>query len=126
FAAGTNFYRYAGNGAVNFVDPSGLRDIFIVIWNRQIAGEDHSVGHVVALEMNGDVILSQFPTPHASSGKNTRSPDWADTYMREGRDPDDVFIVHVPNDDAFDGIVLDRLNRPTWNWLPTNDKETNC
>lgn len=124
FGGGANFYAYVANDPIAYADPLGLRDVYVVIWNRQLVG-GNSVGHVAVMETDGTIILSQFPTPHASTGKNTLL-DWLDTYNREGRDPDKAFLVRVPNDKAFDAAVLDELNKDTWNWFPTNGNQTNC
>jgi hypothetical protein len=75
--------------------------------------------------MNGSVILSQFPDPQGAKGANV-TLDWQQTVAREGRDPDRIFKVYVPNDSGFDGIVRDRVSRSTWDWLPSNRHETNC
>jgi RHS repeat-associated protein len=79
-----DLYPYVSNGPTNRIDPTGLRDIYVVIWNRELI--DGSVGHAVALELDGTVILSQFPDPNGMRGQNVKL-DWQDTYAKEGRDP---------------------------------------
>ncbi len=69
FAGGVNFYAYVNNSPVSYADPFGLQDVYVVVWNSELMG--NSVGHVAIVDMNGNTILSQFPTPHATSGENT-------------------------------------------------------
>lgn len=118
-----NLYLYGSDNPVNRNDPFGLRDILVVIWNRDLT--NGSVGHAMALEMDGTVILSQFPECGCRKGKN-ETLDWSHSRAKEGRDPDRIFIVHVPNDDSFDKTAQNHRNRPTWDWLPTNKNQTNC
>jgi len=124
---GINFYEFVSNDPSNRVDPLGLRDILVLTWNRR----GKSVGHVVAMEMDGKIILSQFPgnpSCHCRKGPNTPFT-WAETLKEEGRQPDGVFKVYVPDDYAFNNAALDQKNRPTWNWVPNlfvGDDETNC
>ncbi len=107
-------------------DPSGLRDIIVVIWNSK----GSSVGHAAAFEMNGDLILSQFPFDKdciCTMGPN-KALTWPKTREREGRDPDYVFQVYIPNDKAFDSVAANHRKRPVWDWYPTKMEwyETNC
>lgn len=108
---------------VGLIDPLGLRDVIVAIWlDRPLLGE---VGHVFVGEMNGNVLLSQFPLPHATTGENM-TYNWSATLNAEGRRPDAVFKVNIPNDKAFNGAVTNMRDRSTWNWLPSNRSQTQC
>lgn len=110
------------------IDPDGLRDIYIAVWNARapyLFGRG-SVGHAGAFEMNGNVILSQFPLPHGVRGENKTLP-YADTVAAEHRLPDAVFKVFVPNDVQFDAVAAEKKAMPTWYPLPVvGDATTNC
>lgn len=95
---------------LSYIDPLGLRDVVVAIWDMH----GTSPGHVYLGEMNGDVILSQFPTPHGIVGANT-TLDWQQTLSAEdGRLPDQVFQVHLTNDGAFDAAARGEAAKPTW------------
>jgi hypothetical protein len=79
----------------------------------------------MAVEMNGDPILSQFPVCACHKGKN-ETLKWTESRQQEGRDPDRIFVVHVPNDSAFDRTARNHRDRPTWDFLPTTADQTNC
>src|SRR6266852_4184987 len=73
------------------------------------------------------VLTSQFPTPSGSTGVNT-TLDWGQTLAAEGRSPDAVYRIHLP-DSSANAILVEaaaQRNKPTWNWEPTNSNETNC
>jgi hypothetical protein len=109
------------------IDPDGLRDIYVAIWNAQapyIFGHG-SVGHAGAFETNGRVILSQFPDPHGMRGSNTRL-SYSETVLKEGRSPDAAFKVFVPDDKQFDSVAVAKANASTWYALPVDTSETNC
>ncbi|MES1190124.1 MAG: RHS repeat-associated core domain-containing protein [Steroidobacter sp.] len=121
---GFSTFAYVNGNPIEHSDPFGLRDVVVAVWLRDTF--DGSVGHVYVGEMNGDVILSQFPTPHGMSGKNT-TKDWNDTQNYEGRMPDDVYKVHVSDDDAFDMAAASFRDRPYWDWQPLGTRnQTNC
>jgi RHS repeat-associated protein len=123
---GINAYAYVHNRPTDLNDPFGLRDVYVAIWNAQnLLSSNRSVGHAAVLETDGQVILSQFPNPHASHGHNV-TESWEDTLDREGRDPDRVFKIFVPDDAAFDKVAHERRLRDDWDWKPNSPKETNC
>jgi RHS repeat-associated protein len=124
FNGGLDFYAYGENDPINLIDPWGLRDIIVVIWNQK----GSSVGHAGAFETNSDPILSQFPKEcHCPEGTNIKL-SWPDTLKQEGRNPDRIFRVHVPNDKAFGKVAENHRKRPVWNWYPMKIEiwETNC
>src|SRR5205814_221993 len=60
-------------------------------------------------------------------GVNT-TLDWTQTLKAEGRAPDSVYRINVP-DSAAEAVLMEaaaQRNKPTWNWEPTNSNETNC
>jgi hypothetical protein len=121
-----NLYNYVEDNPLNRVDPLGLRDVFIAIWTRRFPYfGSGSVGHVAALEMDGGTILSQFPDARARNGVNTPL-DFRQTVIREGRLPDEIFKVFVPDDSQFDAAVRDYVGRPRWDYNPNSFNETNC
>jgi RHS repeat-associated protein len=66
-----NRYSYARNSPLNRIDPDGLRDIYVAIWNSRFPYfKWGSVGHAAAFEMNGKLILSQFPADGSHHGPN--------------------------------------------------------
>lgn len=119
---GTDFYDYTGNNPTNAIDPSGLRWIVVTIWNRQ----GNSVGHAAAFELNGSTILSEFPQCHCSKAPLLPPQNWSQSLQREGRQPNRVFKVWIPNDAGFDKAVDQQRNMPTWDWNPNNTNQTNC
>jgi RHS repeat-associated protein len=127
FGGGINAYVYVEDNPTNLGDPSGLRDILIAIWNQQGA----SVGHAAAFEMDAtnSPILSEFPATHTYKDQLLDPQSWQDTIQREdGRDPNEIYAVHVPNDAGFDKAVKDQSSRRTWDWYPTrwDKQQTNC
>jgi len=120
-----NRYVYASNNPLVRIDPDGLRDIYVALWQSRVLSG--SFGHAAAFELSGKAILSQFPDPHAPRGRNVRLT-YAQTIAAEGRIPDYVYRVHVPNDKAFDEAVSALVSPRTrfWSWLPVFSNETNC
>lgn len=120
---GVNLYSYVGNSPTNAYDPLGLRLIFVIIWNSP--GYNGSVGHVMATELNGNVILSQFPANGDPYGTNiVKTVDQSRAYDK--RDPDRVFVVNVPDDKAFDDAAANRRSRANWFAIPLTSQQTNC
>lgn len=60
-------------------------------------------------------------------GANT-TLSWNDTLDKEGRSPDAVFQIHLP--DSAESIVAQAAAseraKPRWDWNPTNKRQTNC
>jgi hypothetical protein len=46
--------------------------------------------------------------------------------MKEGRDPDRIFKVFVPDDAPFDKAAENHRNRGGWFFDPREEQETNC
>jgi RHS repeat-associated protein len=124
---GLNLYSYVRNGPVNLIDILGLVDVYVNVWNRDLTGPQHAVGHAAVFDLEGDTLLSQFPVPRGMVGNNTTF-DLFETLSSEGRPPDRTFIVHVPNDAAFNAAVDRAVSFPRWNWNPSrkSKKRTNC
>lgn len=74
--------------------------------------------HVGTFALSGKVILSQFPGPHEMHGRNDTT--FNETVAFEGRGPDRVFKVFVPNDQAFDKAAAAQKSPQTksWDWSP--------
>jgi RHS repeat-associated protein len=123
-----NRYSYARSNPLGRIDLDGLRDIYIAIWNSRFPYLffGGSVGHAAAFELDGRVILSQFPAKHAASGPN-QTKNYSDTVKLEGRSPDKVYKVFVPDDKAFDAEAKAQRDKKTWITNPDPAKDqTNC
>jgi hypothetical protein len=73
------------------------------------------------------VILSQFPKEHAMHERNTRLPYSKTVKKEDGRKPDAVFKVFVPDDKKFNKTVARMNSVKWWDWMPDHAKsETNC
>jgi hypothetical protein len=120
-----------GGNPIWAADPNGLRDVIVAVWTSRYSGylkgmDNGSAGHVFVEELNGAPVLSQFPTPHGTSGINT-TKSWLDTMKAEGRRPDAVYQVQIKNDQAFDATAAALRARPKWSIQPVgNADETNC
>jgi hypothetical protein len=86
----------------------------------------------------GNVILSQFPRNAAGSrdgpgsiirdaNKNDNTTlDSIQTFQTEGRAPDGVYQVNVPNAGNFFSAAVDQRMRPDWVMRASGATETNC
>ncbi|EPB5915051.1 TPA: RHS repeat protein, partial [Citrobacter amalonaticus] len=119
---GLNPYQYPLN-PVQFIDPLGLKDVVAVVWGRRVL--DKSVGHVFLGDSNSNVYMSSFPTPHGMHGVNT-TKNWVNTQVAEGRTPDGIYLISVPDDDSFDKAAKDERDKDSWDWYSNNANETNC
>ncbi|MEP6670726.1 MAG: RHS repeat-associated core domain-containing protein [Chthoniobacter sp.] len=133
---GIDLYGYVHDSPINLVDPLGLRDVDVLIWGWTGTGvglPGSSVGHVLIKEHNSaKVLLSQFPhecgAPSHPHGPNTKL-NLAQTIAEEGRAPVAQYVVHVPDDAAFDAAVAalsDPKITPRWTPAPTKPGETQC
>jgi hypothetical protein len=54
--------------------------------------------------------------------------NWQQTVKVEGRKPDAVYNIHLPDSVApkVESAAQGERNLPEWNWAPTTDKQTNC
>ena len=122
---GISTYAYVGGDPLDAIDSLGLYDVVVAIWRANYF--DGSVGHVATFSSDGTALTSQFPTPHSYEGANT-TLDWQETLAKEGRGPDDIYNVHLPDEDegAIEMAALGQRSRSTWDWLPTNKHQTNC
>ena len=121
---GRGTYIYGSGRSLVNIDPAGLRDVIVAVWQSE--WYPFSVGHVFVGEMNGTMILSQFPTPHGLSGVNTPL-SWVETLSKEGRDPTDVYKINIRDDFNFDRVADAEKSKPTWHWLSYDAKEqTQC
>lgn len=119
---GWNLYQYPLN-PVQLIDPLGLKDVVAVVWGRRVL--DKSVGHVFLGDSDSNVYTSSFPTPHGMHGVNT-TKNWVNTQIAEGRTPDGIYLISVPDDDAFDKAAKDERDKDSWDWYSNEANETNC
>ncbi|MFO1511502.1 MAG: RHS repeat-associated core domain-containing protein [Verrucomicrobiota bacterium] len=132
-AGGGNLYSMVFNDATDSVDPFGLADVDVCIWDWKGAGvlfPGSRVGHVMVKEAGKkEVLLSQFPhgagQPTTSRGPNTKL-SVGETKKEEGGPASAVFRIHLPNDNAFTNAVKDHVSRPIWDFKPSKTNETHC
>lgn len=116
-----SLYAYVGDDPVNALDPTGLRDVDVLIWRA----EGTSVGHVMITEHNSrQVILSQFPANGMPWGQN-QTRGYEATFTAEGRNPSSIWRVFVPDDRAFDKSAARERSLKLWSWSPSKDS-TQC
>jgi RHS repeat-associated protein len=123
-----NRFTYASNNPIVRFDPNGLRDVYVAIWNAQapyVVGHG-SVGHAAIFETNGRVLLSQFPKKHGVMSPNDQRSYEKTKKSEDGRSPDAVYKVHVPDDEKFDRAVAQKSKATTWLARPVTDNQTNC
>jgi RHS repeat-associated protein len=124
-----NRYAYARNNPIVRLDPDGLRDVYVAFWTKRFpyAGSSGSVGHVGVFELTGRAIVSQFPEPHGKSGKND-TKSYVETVAKEnGRAPDHLYKVSLPDDAGLDAAAKTERTMKSWHWNPDAAKsQTNC
>ncbi|MDI6809960.1 MAG: RHS repeat-associated core domain-containing protein, partial [Candidatus Eisenbacteria bacterium] len=128
---GANLYAYANGNPLAGIDPSGLCDVDVYVWEWIGDGPigilpGSRVGHVMITEHNSrTVLLSQFPVPRGAHKPNVKL-DFDKTYAEEGGCPNKRFTVHVPDDKAFDEMVANHVARKYWDKYPNKPGETHC
>jgi RHS repeat-associated protein len=131
-AGGTNTFQYAKGNPFKYTDPKGLSAVYVYVWNADPSSA--SVGHVAITDTSGNTLLSQFPyatEEHSAIGPNTQLT-LSQTMNREGRLPDSVYQVSIPNASAFSNAAVVYGSRvPTWVVSPetygaTGNVGTNC
>ncbi len=128
---GLNTYQYANGNPFKAIDPSGLKEVYVYVWNAQVSSG--SVGHVAIADTSGSTLLSQFPK-HTLRAIDDNTPlSLNETVDREGRLPDRVYQVSISNDSAFSAALTVYGKRfPTWVTSPqlyaaaTGMVATNC
>ena len=115
-------YAYVGGNPLQLIDPFGLRDVVVAIWNSTSIAHP---GHVFLGEMDGGVILSQFPIPHGIYEPNKTLGGNQTLDAENGVQPDQVFQVHISNDQAFDAAA--GVEAAKSHWAPwTSSTTTKC
>ncbi|MDX8378363.1 MAG: RHS repeat-associated core domain-containing protein [Mariprofundales bacterium] len=121
---GLNVFGYVGGRVIGAVDVWGLRFIIAVVWESKAIHK--SVGHVLLTEIDGGVILSNFPQPPRRHGKNIQK-SFEDTITAEARTPSGIYKVWIYDDVMFDQAVKTETNIEWWDWNPDISlRETNC
>jgi hypothetical protein len=102
-----------------------FNDLYAHVWDPRIS--EGSVGHVMVLDKDGNVIESQFPANGKPIGQNiTKSVD--ETIAAEGRKADSVFrIKTTPEQDALASkIGAQERSKLTWSLIYQGNETTNC
>jgi hypothetical protein len=98
------------------------------VWQAKL--KSRSVGHVMVTGHCSHIVyLSQYP--HVPGGASTsKGPNvrytYAQTYAAQARLPSAVFMVTLPDDAKFRGMVRDHQDRKFWKVRPNAVGETHC
>jgi hypothetical protein len=98
------------------------------VWQAKL--KSRSVGHVMVTGHCSHIVyLSQYP--HVPGGASTsKGPNvrytYAQTYAAQARLPSAVFMVTLPDDAKFRGMVRDHQDRKFWSAIPDTPNETHC
>jgi hypothetical protein len=120
-----NLFAYTKN-PLKFIDPLGLDSgttITAAVWRSNLS--HGSVGHVYLSDANGNTLTRQFSDNSSHKGINI-TKDWNQTIQYEGRPPDAVYQIQVPDANTSNSQAATERNKSTWDWWPTNDQQTNC
>jgi hypothetical protein len=95
----------------------------VLIWNRRLL--HGSPGHATMFyASDGKVILSEFPS--TKDWWNLRTLGYRDTMNDEGRPPDSVFQIDVPNGAALLQDASNSRSAGGWGAIPLVSWSTNC
>jgi hypothetical protein len=100
----------------------------VYIW--RLKAEVRSVGHVmVTFHCSKHVLLSQYPHApggaHAVGGKNYHY-NFEQTYAAQARPATAIYMVSLPNEQAFRKMVDSHRNRNNWSVWPGGTSSTHC
>jgi len=98
--------------------------IIAVIWRSRIF--NLSPGHVYLADMNGKTLTSQFPVPRGMFDMPNKTKNWKETLQDEGRFPDAIYKIPIPDINSLDYQAKIQNNKEFWTLLPHNSEQTNC